>query len=151
MQPVIAIYSTFLQRAYDQILHDVCLERLPVIFAIDRGGIVGEDGSTHHGLFDLSYLRSLPNMVVMAPADENELRRMLATALDYGGPIAFRYPRGSATGVPLDEAIHPLTIGKGQVLKIEGAGNDKKAEIRFERGDVKKLLLRFAKLRVLEK
>jgi 1-deoxy-D-xylulose-5-phosphate synthase len=116
MQPVIAIYSTFLQRAYDQILHDVCLERLPVIFAIDRGGIVGEDGSTHHGLFDLSYLRSLPNMVVMAPADENELRRMLATALDYGGPIAFRYPRGSATGVPLDEAIHPLTIGKGQVL-----------------------------------
>jgi 1-deoxy-D-xylulose-5-phosphate synthase len=116
MQPVIAIYSTFLQRAYDQILHDVCLERLPVIFAIDRGGIVGEDGSTHHGLFDLSYLRSLPNMVVMAPADENELRRMLATALNYGGPIAFRYPRGSATDVPLDEIIQPLTIGKGQVL-----------------------------------
>jgi 1-deoxy-D-xylulose-5-phosphate synthase len=116
MQPVIAIYSTFLQRAYDQILHDVCLERLPVIFAIDRGGIVGEDGSTHHGLFDLSYLRSLPNMVVMAPADENELRRMLATALSYGGPIAFRYPRGSATGVPLDKIIHPLSIGKGEVL-----------------------------------
>jgi 1-deoxy-D-xylulose-5-phosphate synthase len=116
MQPIIAIYSTFLQRAYDQILHDVCLERLPVIFAIDRGGIVGEDGATHHGLFDLSYLRSLPNMVVMAPADENELRRMLATALDYGGPIAFRYPRGSATGVPLDEMIQPLAIGKAQVL-----------------------------------
>ena len=116
MKPVIAIYSTFLQRAYDQILHDVCLERLPVIFAIDRGGIVGEDGSTHHGLFDLSYLRSLPNMVVMAPGDENELCRMLATALYHDGPIAFRYPRGIATGVPLDDMIRPLPIGKGKVL-----------------------------------
>ena len=117
MKPVIAIYSTFLQRAYDQILHDVCLERLPVIFAIDRGGIVGEDGATHHGLFDLSYLRSLPNMVVMAPADENELCRMLATALNHDGPIAFRYPRGIATGVPLDEELRLLTIGKGKVLE----------------------------------
>ena len=116
MRPVIAIYSTFLQRAYDQILHDVCLERLPVIFAVDRGGIVGEDGATHHGLFDLSYLRSLPNMVVMAPADENELCRMLATALNHDGPIAFRYPRGSGTGVPVDEEIRPLPIGKGKVL-----------------------------------
>ena len=121
LKPVIAIYSTFLQRAYDQVLHDVCLERLPVIFAIDRGGIVGEDGSTHHGLFDLSYLRSLPNMVVMAPADENELCRMLATALSYDGPIAFRYPRGTATGVPLDEIIRPLPIGQAKVLK---EGND---------------------------
>ncbi len=121
LKPVIAIYSTFLQRAYDQVLHDVCLERLPVIFAIDRGGIVGEDGSTHHGLFDLSYLRSLPNMVVMAPADENELCRMLATALSYDGPIAFRYPRGSATGVPLDEIIRPLPIGQAKVLE---EGND---------------------------
>ena len=119
MKPVIAIYSTFLQRAYDQVLHDVCLERLPVIFAIDRGGIVGEDGSTHHGLFDLSYLRSLPNMVVMAPADENELCRMLATALNHDGPIAFRYPRGAATGVPLDDKIRTLSIGKGEIL-IEG-------------------------------
>ena len=117
LKPVIAIYSTFLQRAYDQVLHDVCLERLPVIFAIDRGGIVGEDGSTHHGLFDLSYLRSLPNMVVMAPADENELCRMLATALNYDGPIAFRYPRGTATGVPLDEKIRPLPLGQAKVLE----------------------------------
>ena len=117
MKPVIAIYSTFLQRAYDQVLHDVCLERLPVIFAIDRGGIVGEDGSTHHGLFDLSYLRSLPNMVVMAPADENELCRMLATALNHDGPIAFRYPRGPATGVPLDDKIRLLPIGKAKILE----------------------------------
>jgi 1-deoxy-D-xylulose-5-phosphate synthase len=116
LKPVVAIYSTFLQRAYDQLLHDVCLDRLPVIFALDRGGIVGEDGSTHHGLFDLSYLRSLPNMVVMAPADENELRRMLATALQHDGPIAFRYPRGSTTGVPLDKIIKPLPLGKGKVL-----------------------------------
>jgi 1-deoxy-D-xylulose-5-phosphate synthase len=117
MKPVFAIYSTFLQRAYDQVLHDVCLERLPVIFAIDRGGIVGEDGSTHHGLFDLSYLRSLPNMVVMAPGDENELCRMVATALDHDGPIAFRYPRGKATGIPLDDKIRPLPFGKGKVLE----------------------------------
>jgi len=117
LKPVIAIYSTFLQRAYDQILHDVCLDRLPVIFAIDRGGIVGEDGSTHHGLFDLAYLRSLPNMVVMAPRDENELRRMLATALNHDGPVAFRYPRGASTGVALDEKITPLPIGKGEVLQ----------------------------------
>jgi 1-deoxy-D-xylulose-5-phosphate synthase len=98
-------------------LHDVCIDRLPVIFAIDRGGIVGEDGSTHHGLFDLSYLRSLPNMVIMAPADENDLRSMLATALLHDGPIAFRYPRGSATGVPLHEPVEPLPLGQGQVLK----------------------------------
>ena len=117
MKPVFAIYSTFLQRAYDQVLHDVCLERLPVIFAIDRGGIVGEDGATHQGLFDLSYLRSLPNMVVMAPGDENELCRMLATALNHDGPIAFRYPRGSAAGVPLDDKMLPLPIGKGKVLE----------------------------------
>ena len=117
LKPVFAIYSTFLQRAYDQVLHDVCLERLPVIFAIDRGGIVGEDGSTHHGLFDLSFLRSLPNMVVMAPGDENELCRMLATALNHDGPIAFRYPRGTATGIPLDDKIRPLPVGKGKVLE----------------------------------
>jgi 1-deoxy-D-xylulose-5-phosphate synthase len=117
LKPVVAIYSTFLQRAYDQVLHDVCIDRLPVIFAIDRGGIVGEDGSTHHGLFDLSYLRSLPNMVIMAPADENDLRSMLATALLHDGPIAFRYPRGSATGVPLREPVEPLPLGQGEVLK----------------------------------
>lgn len=117
LKPVVAIYSTFLQRAYDQILHDVCLDRLPVVFAIDRGGIVGEDGSTHHGLFDLSYLRCLPNMVIMAPADENELQHMLATAIDHDGPIAFRYPRGAATGTTLDEAFKPLQLGKAKILK----------------------------------
>jgi len=117
LKPVVAIYSTFLQRAYDQVLHDVCLDRLPVIFAVDRSGIVGEDGSTHHGLFDLSYLRSLPNMVVMAPADENELRCMLLTALQHDGPIAVRYPRGAATGVPIDKSMRPLSLGKGKILK----------------------------------
>ena len=117
LKPVVAIYSTFLQRAYDQILHDVCLESLHVVFAIDRGGIVGEDGSTHHGLFDLSYLRNLPNMVVMAPKDENELRRMLITALKHDGPIALRYPRGAGTGTILEKDIRPLTIGKAQILR----------------------------------
>ena len=117
LKPVVAVYSTFLQRAYDQILHDVCLESLHVVFAIDRGGIVGEDGSTHHGLFDLSYLRNLPNMVVMAPKDENEMRRMLMTALQHNGPIALRYPRGSGTGGILDKDLEPIPIGKGQILK----------------------------------
>ncbi|MCD6584977.1 MAG: 1-deoxy-D-xylulose-5-phosphate synthase [Desulfobacteraceae bacterium] len=121
MKPVIAIYSTFLQRAYDQILHDVCLESLPVTFAIDRGGIVGEDGPTHHGLFDLSFLRTLPNMVVMAPKDENELRRMLLTAINHSGPVAFRYPRGTGTNVSIDQHIKPIPIGKGEILT---QGND---------------------------
>ena len=116
LRPVVAIYSTFLQRAYDQIVHDVCLEALPVIFAIDRGGIVGEDGPTHHGLFDLSFLRSLPNMTVMAPKDENELRRMLVTAIQHNGPIALRYPRGTGVGVTLSETIDPLTIGEAEQL-----------------------------------
>lgn len=115
-RPVVAIYSTFLQRSYDQIIHDVCLENHPVVFAIDRGGIVGEDGPTHHGLFDFSYLRNLPNMVVMAPKDENELRHMLLTALDHPGPIAFRYPRGCGTGVVMDDEIRTLPIGKAEVL-----------------------------------
>jgi len=116
MKPVVAIYSTFFQRAYDQVIHDVCIESLPVVFALDRGGIVGEDGATHHGLFDFSYLRSLPNMVIMAPKDENELRRMLVTALSHPGPVAMRYPRGAAIGVKLDEDIRPLPMGKGEVL-----------------------------------
>ena len=115
-RPVVAIYSTFLQRAYDQIVHDVCIESLPVIFAIDRGGIVGEDGATHNGIFDLSYLRSLPNMVVMAPKDENELRRMMLTALSHNGPIAFRYPRGHAIGVKVENQEIPIPIGKGEIL-----------------------------------
>jgi len=121
MKPVVAIYSTFLQRAYDQILHDVCMESLPVTFAIDRGGIVGEDGPTHHGLFDLGYLRSLPNMVVMAPKDENELRRMLLTAINHNGPAALRYPRGAGENVAMDKHIEPLPIGQGEVLT---EGND---------------------------
>jgi 1-deoxy-D-xylulose-5-phosphate synthase len=120
-RPVVAIYSTFLQRAYDQIIHDVCIDGLPVIFAIDRGGLVGEDGPTHHGQFDLSYLRSLPNMVVMAPKDENELCRMLVTALSHDGPIALRYPRGNAVGVPLESDPEPIPIGQAEVLT---RGND---------------------------
>ncbi len=116
-RPVVAIYSTFLQRAYDQILHDVCIERLRVVFAVDRGGIVGEDGPTHQGLFDLSYLRSLPNMVVISPKDENELRQMLATALQHDGPVAIRYPRGTAMGVALESPVAALPVGKAEILK----------------------------------
>jgi len=115
--PVVAIYSTFLQRAYDQVLHDVCLQNLPVVFALDRGGIVGDDGATHHGLFDYSYLRSIPNIVVMAPKDENELRRMLKTAVECGGPASIRYPRGSGVGVPLDQAPESIEIGKAQIVR----------------------------------
>ncbi len=116
LRPVVAIYSTFLQRAYDQVLHDVCLESLPVVFALDRGGIVGEDGPTHHGLFDLSYLRCLPNMVIMAPKDENEFRNMLYSAIQHNGPIAIRYPRGTAIGVEMDEHFQNLPIGKAETL-----------------------------------
>ncbi len=121
LKPVVAIYSTFLQRAYDQILHDVCLDRHPVIFAVDRGGIVGEDGPTHHGLFDIAYLRPLPHMVIMAPANENELRRMMRTAIEHDGPIALRYPRGSGEGVPIDETAPALPLGKGELVR---EGND---------------------------
>ncbi len=120
-RPVVAIYSTFLQRAYDQIIHDVCIERLPVIFALDRGGLVGEDGPTHHGQFDLSYLRSLPNMVVMVPYDENDLRRMMLTALNHDGPVAIRYPRGTAVGVEIEAQPAPIELGKAKVLT---KGND---------------------------
>ena len=117
MRPVAAIYSTFLQRAYDQVLHDVCLQNLPVIFALDRGGIVGEDGETHQGLFDLSYLRHLPNLVVMAPKDEDELRHMLYTAVEHPGPIALRYPRGRGVGVAFSSTLRKIPIGKAEVLK----------------------------------
>jgi len=116
LRPVVAIYSTFLQRAYDQIVHDVCLQNQPVVFAIDRGGIVGEDGSTHHGLFDLSYLRHLPNMVIMAPKDENELRNMLCTCFALQGPAAIRYPRGKIEGVAVDTTMKVLPIGKAEIL-----------------------------------
>ncbi|NPA49164.1 MAG: 1-deoxy-D-xylulose-5-phosphate synthase [Thermodesulfobacteria bacterium] len=115
--PVCAIYSTFLQRAYDQIIHDVALMNLHVVFAIDRGGIVGEDGPTHQGQFDLSYLRVIPNMVVMAPKDENELQHMLYTAVKHDGPIAVRYPRGAGEGVSLDWELQEIPIGKAEVLK----------------------------------
>lgn len=116
-RPVFAVYSSFLQRAYDQVFHDVCLQNLPVTFAIDRAGVVGSDGPTHHGVFDLSYLRTLPNMVLMAPKDENELQHMLKTALTHDGPIALRYPRGNGVGVALDQTFNPLPIGKGEILR----------------------------------
>jgi 1-deoxy-D-xylulose-5-phosphate synthase len=116
-KPVVAVYSTFLQRAYDQIVHDVCLQNLPVAFAMDRGGIVGEDGPTHHGVFGFSYLRHIPNLVLMAPKDENELRHMLKTAVEHPGPIALQYPRGSGEGTPMDKNITPLPVGKGEILR----------------------------------
>ncbi len=115
--PVCAIYSTFLQRAFDQIIHDVALPNLHVIFALDRGGLVGEDGPTHQGQFDLSYLRLIPNVVLMAPKDENELQHMLYTALTLPGPVAVRYPRGSGLGVPLDNEFFELPLGKAEVLR----------------------------------
>jgi len=118
IKPVCAIYSTFLQRAFDQVLHDVCLQKLPVVFAIDRAGFAGDDGRTHHGIYDLSYLRCLPNMTLMAPRDENQLRHMLATALTVtGGPTAVRYPRGAGLGVPTDEPLKILPVGKGELLR----------------------------------
>ncbi len=118
--PVVAIYSTFMQRAYDQVLHDVCLQRLPVVLAMDRGGIAGDDGATHNGVFDFSYLRAIPNIVVMAPRDENELQHMLKTAVECGRPASVRYPRGRGLGVPLDETPGTLEIGKAEIL-LEGA------------------------------
>jgi 1-deoxy-D-xylulose-5-phosphate synthase len=117
MRPVVAIYSTFLQRGYDQLIHDVCLQNLPVVFAIDRAGIAGADGATHHGAFDLSYLRCLPNMTVMAPADENECRQMLTTGFRHDGPSAVRYPRGCGRGVPVDPGLATLPIGKAQLRR----------------------------------
>ena len=116
-RPVVAIYSTFLQRAFDQIIHDVCLPNLPVVFAIDRGGLVGEDGATHHGHFDVTYLRSLPNITFMAPKDENELKHMLYTAIKQPGPVAIRYPRGQGIGVPIDKACNKIPIGKSEILR----------------------------------
>lgn len=119
MRPVAAIYSTFLQRAYDQIIHDVCIQKLPVFFCLDRAGIVGADGPTHQGMYDIAYLRCIPNMVVMAPKDEAELQRMVVTGINYTeGPIAMRYPRGNGLGVPLmEEGWEPLEIGKGEILR----------------------------------
>jgi 1-deoxy-D-xylulose-5-phosphate synthase len=117
MKPVAAIYSTFLQRAYDQVVHDVCLQNLDVTFALDRAGLVGADGATHQGLYDLAYLRALPNLIVMAPKDENELQHMLRTAVEYPGPAALRYPRGNGFGVPLDPEIKGFQIGESELLR----------------------------------
>ncbi|MGE4491713.1 MAG: 1-deoxy-D-xylulose-5-phosphate synthase [Syntrophotalea sp.] len=121
MRPVVALYSTFLQRAYDNVVHDVALQRLPVTFAIDRAGLVGADGPTHHGVFDFSFLRHIPNMVVMAPRDEIELQRAMLTATLHDGPVAYRYPRGQAFGLPLPDAIEPFAVGRGEKLRD---GND---------------------------
>jgi 1-deoxy-D-xylulose-5-phosphate synthase len=116
IHPVVAIYSSFFQRSLDQIIHDICIPNLPVTLAIDRGGVVGDDGPTHHGVFDLSFLRYIPNMILMAPKDEEELRHMLFTAIHHKGPAAIRYPRGSGEDVPLSDDLHQLEIGKGEVL-----------------------------------
>ncbi len=121
MRPVAAIYSTFLQRAFDQIVHDVCIQNLPVFFCLDRAGIVGADGPTHQGMYDIAYLRCIPNMVLMAPKDESELQQMLVTGITHSGPIAMRYPRGNGHGVPLlDDGWQPLPIGKAEVLREGG-------------------------------
>jgi len=117
MKPVVAIYSTFLQRAYDQVVHDVCLQNLNVTFALDRAGLVGADGATHQGLYDISYLRALPNTLVLAPRDENELQHMLLTAIEHPGPAAVRFPRGAGLGIPLDPEIKELPIGKAELLR----------------------------------
>jgi 1-deoxy-D-xylulose-5-phosphate synthase len=120
-RPVFAVYSTFLQRAYDQVIHDVCIQNLPVLFAIDRAGIVGPDGETHQGAFDVSYLRAIPNLTIMMPKDENELRHMIYTSFQIDGPVAVRYPRADGVGVPMTEPLMALPIGKAEVLQD---GND---------------------------
>ncbi|MBI3595840.1 MAG: 1-deoxy-D-xylulose-5-phosphate synthase [Nitrospirae bacterium] len=117
LRPVVAIYSTFMQRAYDQIIHDVCIQNLPVVLGLDRAGLVGEDGHTHHGIFDIGFLRILPNLVVMAPKDENELQHMVYTASKHDGPVAIRYPRGEGIGVEMDSRLIRLPIGKAELLK----------------------------------
>ena len=118
IKPVAAIYSTFMQRAYDQVIHDICMQNLPVKLCMDRAGLVGDDGYTHHGVFDYAYLIPMPNMTVMAPKDENELRHMLWTAIEYNdGPISLRYPRGSGVGADLSEPLHTLPIGKAETLR----------------------------------
>ncbi|WP_300086430.1 1-deoxy-D-xylulose-5-phosphate synthase [uncultured Nitrosomonas sp.] len=117
LKPVVAIYSTFLQRAYDQLIHDVAIQNLPVVFAIDRAGLVGADGPTHAGSFDLSYLRCIPNIIVMTPADENECRQMLYTAFQLDAPTAVRYPRGTGPGVPIQQEMHTLPLGKGEIRR----------------------------------
>jgi 1-deoxy-D-xylulose-5-phosphate synthase len=116
LKPVVAIYSTFLQRAYDQLIHDVALQNLDVLFAIDRAGLVGEDGPTHAGAYDLSYLRCVPNMVIMAPADEDECRKMLHTGYEYSGPAAVRYPRGTGRGITVNDKLECIKLGQSRTL-----------------------------------
>ncbi|HEY0322766.1 MAG TPA: 1-deoxy-D-xylulose-5-phosphate synthase [Pyrinomonadaceae bacterium] len=120
LKPVAAIYSTFLQRAFDQVMHDICIQKLNVTFALDRGGMAGPDGPTHHGLLDIAYLRPMPNMIVMAPKDEAEMRDMMLTAIEHPGPAALRYPRGNAQGVPIDREPSLMEIGKGEILRDGG-------------------------------
>ena len=129
MKPVVAIYSTFLQRAYDQLIHDVCIQNLPVVFALDRGGLVGSDGATHHGAFDLSYLRCLPNTMVMAASDENECRQMLYTAFKHDGPTAVRYPRGVGPGVAIEQTMNELPIGRGELRRSSNAASGRRVAI----------------------
>ena len=117
IKPVAAIYSTFLQRAFDQVVHDVCIQNLDVTLALDRAGIVGADGATHQGFYDIAYLRTLPNIIVMAPKDENELRHLLRTAIEYPGPAAIRYPRGNGVGVPMDPDVKALPVGQAELLR----------------------------------
>ncbi len=129
VKPVVAIYSTFLQRAYDQLIHDIALQNLDVLFAIDRAGLVGADGPTHAGSFDLSYLRCIPNMVIMAPSDENECRQMLTTGYQYKGVAAVRYPRGAGTGAEVNQSLETLPIGKGEIVRESTAKKGKKVAI----------------------
>src|SRR5258706_11567761 len=117
MRPVVAIYSTFLQRGYDQLIHDVAIQTLPVLFALDRGGLVGGDGQTHNGAFDYAYLRTVPNLVLMAPADENECRQMLYTGFQLNGPAAVRYPRGAGIGKAIEKEMRALPVGKGEIRR----------------------------------
>jgi len=131
MKPVLAIYSTFLQRGYDQLIHDVCIQNLPIVFALDRAGLVGGDGATHNGAFDLTYLRCLPNMVVMTPSDENECRQMLSTAFSLNQPAAVRYPRGSGPGVQVAKEMRTLPLGKGQVRRRGTGGKGGVAILAF--------------------
>ena len=129
MRPVVAIYSTFLQRAYDQLIHDVAIQNLPVVFALDRGGLVGQDGATHHGAFDLAYLRCIPNLVVMAPSNEDECRQMLYTAHTLDGPSAVRYPRGTGPGVEIQAEMAALPVGRGEVLRASAAAPGRRIAI----------------------
>jgi 1-deoxy-D-xylulose-5-phosphate synthase len=153
LRPVVAIYSTFLQRAYDQLIHDVALQNLPVLFALDRAGVVGGDGATHQGSYDYSFLRCVPNMVVMAPSDENECRQMLYTGTTLAGPSAVRYPRGTGPGVAIQSEMTPIPVGKAQLRRKGNSGLlilafgalVRSAEIIGERLDATVVNMRFVK------